>query len=121
MAGTFNAKKAYLGAILAERLGVRRWRCETHVIAGIWSAEVLHSLRIRRQTFRALCPNPPEGFASWWSGSPPPRGISSELIVIDPLASGRRRVFISLESALDGADPRHRGYADVASKLLAAS
>lgn len=121
MAGTFNAKKAYLGTILAERLGASSWKAETHVVAGLWSAEVLHVLRTRRETFRALCPDPPEGFASWWSGSPPSRGVSAELILLDPLASGRQREFISLEAALNGAHPRHRGYADVASKLLAAS
>jgi hypothetical protein len=43
------------------------------------------------------------------------------LIVLDPLASDRQRKFISLDTALGAVGARHRGYADVASKLMAAS
>jgi hypothetical protein len=115
-AGAYNAKRAYLGAALAERLGVGRWRSETHVVAALWSAEVLHMLRIRTESFRALCPNGPEAFTSWWNGVPARHGRTSALVVLDPLATGRQRAFISLDEGLS-ARPRHRGYADCASKL----
>lgn len=116
-AGSFNAKRAYLGAALAERLGFRRWASETHVIVGLWSAEVLHALRLRPETFRSLCPDPPDSFAAWWAGRPPPSGQTSSLVVMDPLATGRQRPFVGLDEALTGVRPRHRGYADVAAKL----
>ena len=58
-AGAFNAKRAYLGQALAERLGIRGWRHETHVIVALWSAEVLHVVRLRRASFEALCPTQP--------------------------------------------------------------
>lgn len=119
-AGSFNAKRAYLGAALAERLGIKAWASETHVIVALWSAEVLHSLRLREQTFRALCPDPAEGFATWWRGDLPTRGSRSELVVLDPLAVGRQRVWIGLDE-VRGARPRHRGYSDVATKMLAAA
>jgi transcriptional regulator with XRE-family HTH domain len=117
MAGSFNAKRSYLGPVLAQRLGLRAWRTETHVIAALWSAEVLHSLRLRAASYRALCPDAPLGFGSWWSGQPPTHaGKRSELVVIDPLARGRQRAWIGLEDALT-TRPRHRGYADVARLL----
>ena len=116
-AGSYNAKRAYLGKALAERLGIRGWRSETHVIVALWSAEVLHSLRIRTETFRVLCPDGPKPFNEWWSGRPPPSGKTSALFVLDPLATGRQRRIISLDDALT-ARTRHRGYADVASGLL---
>ena len=116
MAGSYNAKRAYLGAALAERLGVRGWRSETHVIAALWSAEVLHSLRIRTETFRAICPDDSSAFEQWWSGNPPRTGKTSTLVVLDPLAVGRQRPFMSLDEALT-TRPRHRGYAEAASRL----
>jgi transcriptional regulator with XRE-family HTH domain len=116
MAGAFNSKRAYLGAAIGQRVGVRRWRSETHVIAALWSAEVLHSLRLRAESFRAICPDPPRGFAGWWQGEPPPSGASSELIVIDPLATSRQRTWIGLDEAMT-VRPRHRGYADLARLL----
>lgn len=117
-AGSYNAKRAYLGAALAERVGVRRWSSETHVMVALWSAEVLHTLRIRAESFRALCPDSSAAFEQWWRGEPPAAGKTSALAVLDPLASGRQREFISLEAALT-ARPRHRGYADVAAALHA--
>ena len=119
MAGSFNSKRAYLGASLAERLGLRRWECETHMIAALWSAEILHSLRMQPQSFRALCPDTPEAFTDWWMGRPPPRGRTASLIILDPLASPRQRRWIGLDQAINGAKPRHRGYADAAAKLAA--
>lgn len=116
MAGSFNAKRAYLPAALAARLGVSRWASQTHVIAALWSAEVLHALRLRTESFRSICPHGIDSFAAWWGGQPPTSGSTSTLIVLDPLAVGRQRVFIGLEDALS-ARPRHRGYADVARLL----
>ncbi|MEP7158833.1 MAG: hypothetical protein ABI797_05360, partial [Chloroflexota bacterium] len=117
MAGSFNAKRAYLGRVLAERLGIGGWRSETHVIAALWSSEVVHALRLRTESFLAICPQPPEAFAAWWSGHPPATGKSSCLVVMDPLASGRQRAFANLDEAVR-ARPLHRGYVDVA-RLLA--
>src|SRR5438132_266200 len=51
-AGAFNAKRAFLGREIAERLRVPRWRTETHVLVLAWTAEVLHTLRLRTETFR---------------------------------------------------------------------
>lgn len=115
-AGSFNAKRAYLGAALAVRLGIGRWASETHVIAGLWSAEMLHVVRLRTATLRAICPDPATAFEAWWSGDPAPRGTTSTLILLDPAASGRQRAFIDLGDALT-ARPRHRGYAEAASIL----
>ena len=117
MAGAFNSKKAYLGKALAERLGVRRWHSETHVIAALWSSEVLHTLRLRANSFEALCPDPPDAFGTWWSGEVPPAGKSVALILLDPLATGRQRTFIGLADARV-AKPRYRGYADAAQALM---
>lgn len=116
-AGAFNSKRAYLGVALAERLGIRQWASESHVIVGLWSAEVLHALRIRPESFRSLCPDRPDRFTEWWSGQPPTDGISASPILLDPLASRRQRPFIGLDEAIDRARPRYRGYADAARML----
>ena len=118
IAGGYNAKRAYLPDALARRLSVSRWHSQTHVMVCLWSAEVLHALRLRPESFRALCPDGAEAFGAWWAGVPPPAGVSSSLVVLDPLASGRERVFIGLEAALN-ARPRHRGYSAVAALLSA--
>jgi transcriptional regulator with XRE-family HTH domain len=115
-AGAFNAKRAYLGAALAQRLGVRSWRSETHVMVGLWSAEVMHAVRLRTESFRALCPDDASAFEAWWSGRPPRDGKVSTFVLLDPLAASRQRAFISLDEALR-ARPRYRGYADIASLL----
>lgn len=117
-AGAYNAKRAYLGAALAERLGIAKWRSETHVMVALWSSEVLHSLRIRTESFRSLCPDDPAAFSQWWSRQPPSQGKTSALVVLDPTASGRQRIFISFDEALT-ARPRHAGYADLAARLAA--
>jgi transcriptional regulator with XRE-family HTH domain len=119
MAGSFNSKKSYLGTVIADRIGIRRWASETHVIVALWSAEVLHSLRLRPESFRSLCPDPPDAFASWWAGQSPPTGVTSSLVVLDPLATGRQRPFIGLDEAIATAKPRHRGYAEVVAELAA--
>lgn len=117
MAGSFNAKRAYLGAALAKRLGIRRWASETHVIVALWSAEVLHSLRIRPELFRSLWPDSPDAFAAWWSGQLPRTGVNTSLVVLDPMATGRQRTFIGLDEAIATARPRDRGYAQVVAKM----
>ncbi len=116
MAGIFNAKRAYLGASIASRVGVRRWASETHVIVGLWSSEIVHALRMRVASFRTLCPDDAQAIEGWWRGTPPSTGTTSTLIVLDPLVAGRRDVFVGLDRALI-ARPRHRGYADVSSQL----
>jgi len=120
MAGGFNAKRAYLGQALADRIGVRRWASETHVIAALWSSEVLHALRLRRESFRALCPDDRANLDLWWSGEPPEGPRSSILVVLDPLASGRARPYCDLDAALV-ARPRYRSYSELASRLARAA
>jgi transcriptional regulator with XRE-family HTH domain len=116
-AGAFNAKRAYLAGAIGARLGVSRWASQAHVMAVLWSAEALHVLRLRRETFRALCPDPPDAFAAWWSGEPVPRGARSEFVVIDPLATPRQRPWVGLDDALT-VRPRYRTYAEAAARLL---
>ena len=116
MAGAFNAKREYLADSLAARAGVTTWRSQTHVIAALWSSEVLHALRLRKASFRALCPDPGRVFQVWWEGNPPKVGASSTLIVLDPTAEGRQRTWITLDDAM-GARSRHRGYSDAAATL----
>jgi len=60
MAGAFNAKRAYLASALAERAGVFGWRSQTHVMAALWSSEVLHAVRLRISSFHSLCPDSAE-------------------------------------------------------------
>jgi transcriptional regulator with XRE-family HTH domain len=116
-AGSWNAKRSYLANEMRARAGVSAWRSVTHVMACLWSGEVLHALRLRTSTFRALCPDPSDAFATWWTGDLPAPGTCAVLVVLDPLAQGRDRRFVDLDRALTVAS-RHRGYADVASKLL---
>jgi hypothetical protein len=115
-AGTYNAKRAYLAAAIGERLGIRRWASQTHAIAGLWSSEVLHVLRLRLETFRALCPDHTTAFDGWWAGTPPREGNASVLVVLDPFAGRRQRAFVGLDEAVL-VRPRIRGYADGASRL----
>jgi transcriptional regulator with XRE-family HTH domain len=115
-AGAYNAKRAYLGRSLAERLGVAAWRSETHVIAALWSSEVLHAIRLRTTTFRTLCPDGIDAFERWWKGIPPESGSSSALVVLDPFVTGRRRAYVALDHALS-ARPRVPGYAAAVARL----
>jgi hypothetical protein len=119
-AGSFNAKRAHLGAAIAARLGIRQWASETHVIAALWSGEVLHAIRMRPASFRSLCPDPPDAFEAWWSGKWPLSVHSRSLIVLDPLATGRQRPFIGLDEAIARGRPRYRGYADAAARMAGA-
>jgi transcriptional regulator with XRE-family HTH domain len=115
-AGSYGAKRAYLPGVLAERLEIGRWRSLTHVMVCLWSAEMLHAIRIRPESFRSICPDESAAFAAWWNGRPVAVGNTSSLIVLDPLAAGRERVFVDLEEALR-ARPRYAGYAAAARRL----
>jgi transcriptional regulator with XRE-family HTH domain len=117
--GSFGAKRAYLASEFAKRNGLRPFASETHVMVCLWSSEMLHALRLRAETFRSVCGDPADDFSAWWSGSPPPKGKTSSLVVLDPLATGRERRWIDLESALTSARPRIDGYASAASLLEA--
>ncbi len=110
-AGAYNAKRAYVGAALASRLGIQSWESETHVLAGLWSWEVLHALRQRPETFRSVCPSSTERFAGWWNGAPVASGRHSVFVVLDPRAMGRQRAFVGLDEALT-VRARYRGYAE---------
>lgn len=116
MAGSFNAKRAYLAEAIATRVKVRAWSSETHVIAALWSAEVLHALRLRTESFRALCPDDATALDGWWSGDPPGRGKTTLLVVLDPLVSGRARPYVGLDEALR-VKPRHRNYTELAARM----
>lgn len=122
--GSYNAKRRYLPAIMAERIGLRSgFASVTNVVCGLWSAEVLHTLRIRPASFRAVCPDPDSAFEAWWSGSLPAPGAStSAFVLFDPIvtAGARRRSFVPLEHALAPATrPRYRGYAHATDELRA--
>jgi DNA-binding XRE family transcriptional regulator len=71
-AGAFNAKRAYLGRALAERLGVPGWRSETHVMVVVWTAEAVHDLRRFEASMRATCPDQPTASTPGGEASPPP-------------------------------------------------
>jgi transcriptional regulator with XRE-family HTH domain len=116
VAGSYNAKRAYLAEAIGARLGVSRWASETHLIVALWSSEVLHAIRLRTESFRALCPDPADAFEAWWRGDPPAVGRTSSLVVLDPLATRRQRHFVSLDEAMT-ARPRHRGYAEIAARV----
>jgi hypothetical protein len=116
-AGSYNAKRAYLASVLAQRIGISAWRSVTHVMAVLWSSEAIHVVRLRRSTFVALCPDPMDSFAEWWAGHPALSGVTSTLVVIDPLSGmGRRRRFAGLDD-VGRAEPRYRTYADAAAVL----
>jgi len=119
-AGSYNAKRQYLARAIGERAGIghRGWRSVTHVMACLWSAEVLHAIRLRRASFAALCPDPPDALHAWLRGEPPGAGVSSCLVVLDPLVpfGSRRRTIAAVEEP-PRLDPRHRGYADAAEAL----
>jgi hypothetical protein len=115
--GSYNAKRAYLPGVLAERIGVTRFEQITHVMVALWSSEVLHAIRLHSASFRALCPDPLEVFESWWSGGLPgtaPAG--SVLVVFDPFAAGQRHRPIGLDQALI-ARPRYHDYRQAAEAL----
>jgi hypothetical protein len=111
--GAFNGKKLYLAAELAARVGIARWRSETHVMAALWSSEAIRTVRAHTASFTAVCPDTPDAFAAWWAGEPPLTGRRSILLFFDP-AEGRRsdrRRWASFGD-IEGLRPRYRDYAD---------
>ena len=117
VAGSYNAKRSYLAPVIAQRIGLGGgFRSVTHAMVGLWSSEVLHSVRIRTATFRALCPDPIEAFASWWDGNPPRTGTTSAFVLFDPIARSRARRYVELDAALR-VEARYRGYAEAAAAL----
>lgn len=123
-AGSYNAKRQYLARALAERAGIgpAGWRSVTHVMACLWSAEVLHALRLRAATFGALCPDGPEVLEAWLAGEAPRPGVTSALVLLYPAVplGSRRRTIASLADVAR-LDARHRDYAGAAEALRAAS
>ncbi|MFN8519577.1 MAG: helix-turn-helix transcriptional regulator [Chloroflexota bacterium] len=118
--GRFNAKRSYLATALWRALGFRRPpTTEVHVMVAIWSSEVLRVIRRDPATFRATCPDPPQAYLDWLSGIPPTRTRVTTFVLFDPFATGRRRRFLDLESALDGARARIHDYAEAAALLQA--
>ncbi len=119
-AGSWNAKRQYLASELAGRYGIgpRGWRSVTHVMACLWSAEVLHAIRLRRATFDALAPEGPDALQAWLSGDEPKPGTTSTLILLDPLVAPneRRRAWASAHEP-PRREPRYRDYADAAEAL----
>ena len=84
--------------------------------AGLWSADVLHSIRMRSETFRAACPSDAAALDAWWAGSPEGlAGVTSTLVVLDP-APGVREAFRFAQPAA-GTRPRYRGYAEAAAAV----
>ena len=111
--GSYNAKRRYLPAAIAERLGLRGgFRTVTNAMAVLWSADALHVLRLRSATFAATYGDEAANLESWLEGTPPAEpGATSTLVVIDPTATGRARSVIGLPEFAT-ARPRFRGYAD---------
>jgi hypothetical protein len=116
-AGSYNAKRLYLARTLADELGISSFISETHTMIGLWSAEVIHSVRLRRASFQALCPDSEERLVAWLRGEPPRGGKSSTFVLLDPFATGRQAGTASLERLLAGIRPRVRGYAEAAERL----
>jgi transcriptional regulator with XRE-family HTH domain len=119
-AGSWNAKRQFLARAMADRLdlGPHGWRSVTHVMACLWSAEVLHAIRLRRASFAALCPDSRDAFNAWLRGDEPAEGVTSALVVFDPLVPfGSRRHTIAAVDEPSLLEPRYRGYADAAEAL----
>jgi len=116
-AGSYNAKRQYLARVVAEQSGIRRFESETHVMVGLWSAEVIHVLRLRSATFQALCPDPGDRLAAWLRGQPPATGRSSSFVLLDPFARRRQAATVELSQALTTVKPRVRGYREAADRI----
>lgn len=121
--GAFGAKRAYLGAVLAGRLGIGRteWSSETHVIAGLWSGELMRAIRARETTFRVACPDPPDALEMWWAGTVAglPR-MSIIFALIDPSPTVREAFRFGAMDRLE-ARPRYVGYAAAARAIEGSS
>ncbi len=87
-------------------------------MACLWSSEVLDAIRLRRASFAGLCPDPPDALKAWLRGEPPVPGVTSFLIVLDPLVPfGSRRRTIAAVDEPPRLDPRHRDHEDAAEAL----
>jgi len=118
-AGSYNAKRAYLAEDLARRLDIRGgFRSVSHVVAALWSSEVLHVVRLREASFASVCPQPADAFAAWWEGTDPAPGSASAFILFDPIGGRRltRRRWVGLND-VRRVEPRYRGYADALDRL----
>ena len=115
-AGSWNATRVYLPAEFAKRTGVRGWASITNLMVGVWSAELIEQVRRHMATFRALCPDVPDGFISWWHGEAPLRGTRSEFVLLDPIPRRGTISIATLDEALDKT-PRHARYGDIMRKL----
>lgn len=111
--GSFNAKRSYLGRDFGARVGIDGWRSETHVIAALWSSEILRTVRSHGASFGSVCPDRVDSFEAWWRGDPPTAGRNSVLVFFDPIAGRRcdRRRWAGIDE-LSGLRLRYRGYAD---------
>lgn len=87
----------------------------------LWSAEVLHAMRLRRATFESICPDDPACFEAWWLGRPVPPGVRAAILIWDPLEGVRRdrRRWVPIDGATE-ARPRYRDYADALAALRGA-
>ena len=115
-AGSWNAKRVYLPAELAKRIGVRGWASITNLMVGVWSAELIDEVRRHLATFHSICPDAPDGFNSWWHGESPVRGTRSEFVVLDPIPRRGTISIVTLDEALEKT-PRHARYAEIVRKL----
>jgi transcriptional regulator with XRE-family HTH domain len=118
LAGVWNVKRQYLARALADRHEIRGgFRSVTHVLTIAWTAECLHVLRLRAATIRSLGPDAPDAFARWWEGArPSAAGITSTVVIFDPVERPRAPVWAPLAD-LGATRPRHRNYADLLREL----
>lgn len=117
--GSYATKRTYLAGVLADRLSMRRgWMSVTHCLVTLWSAEAMHHIRLRAESFRAACPDEPADFADWWAGRPPTtNAVSSAFVLLDPaIVAPDKRRFGSLDDAMR-VRPRYRNYAEAAERL----
>jgi transcriptional regulator with XRE-family HTH domain len=122
--GSYAAKRQYLPGVLSRRLGLdaRGWASVSHAMVGLWSAEVLHVLRVRRETFASACPDPASGVLAWWHGDHEGLvdGVTSALVLLDPAGTRPAHRLLPMERAVT-ARPRYRDYADAAARLRTGS
>jgi transcriptional regulator with XRE-family HTH domain len=120
--GSYNAKRAYLPGVLAERLMLRGgFTSVTNVIAGLWSSEVIHVARLRAASLTAVCGDDKSSLDAWWNGETPTvAGATSTFALIDPIwnDASRRSAYVGLDEVLrHSVRPRYRGYGDAAEML----
>lgn len=116
--GAFNAKREYLGEQLAARAGVMRWRSESHVMAALWSSDVLRTIKCHEASFASLGSQGATILEAWWRGEPPINGKGGGLVIFDPIQSRRSdRRPLADPADLATARPRCRGYAEALAAL----